>query len=393
MSDLGVGARLATYRKLAGKTQAQLAQSANFSLSLVRKVEQGDLPASQAFIASAAHVLKIEPEMLTGAPYRETIEQEGPLDGLSDLRAILVEGQYVAAVAPEPLPQLASELDAINNMYRNDKGRQALARLPILLRQLYGAARDASTDEDRGRIFSLLSSGYVTAERLCRRFGYMSLCAPALDRLEWLATQADDPLFMPQAKVKRARVLMYLNTYDVGLDLVEKGLNEVRGDDERSNAVRGYAHLCGAMSAARGRKPDIARSHIAAARELATRINGESDAYGTLFGEGNVGIHACAVELEVGDPGRAAHDGSALMLPASIAPPRAGHHWQDTARAWVLTGKPNNALQALNLARKVAPQQTRLHPSVRETLRSIAESERRQTDSLTAFAGWVGMTL
>ncbi|WP_232376973.1 tetratricopeptide repeat protein [Amycolatopsis aidingensis] len=286
---------------------------------------------------------------------------------------------------------MATEMDAVNRVYRNDKGRQALARLPVLLRQLHGAVRDATTDTERGRLYSLLSAGYVTAERLCRRFGYMSLCTPAVDRLEWVAALADDPLYVAQAKVKRARVLMYLDATDVGLSLVEQGLDDITGDDEPAVAVRGYAHLCGAIAAARGRKPDTARAHIAEARNLAPRVNGESDAYGTLFGKGNVGIHACAVEMEAGDPGRAANDGSALRLPSGIAPPRAGHHWQDTARAWLLSGQPNKALDALNRARKVAPQQTRLHPSVRETLTGIAESERRRSDSLTSFAGWVGM--
>jgi hypothetical protein len=115
--------------------------------------------------------------------------------------------------------------------------------------------------------------------------------------------------------------------------------------------------------------------------------------YGTLFSKANTEIHGCAVELEAGDPGQAARDGSALQLPADTAPPRAGHHWQDTARAWLLAGQPDKSLQALNIARRVAPQQTKLHPSVRETLYGIAEAERRRTDSLSAFARWVGVTL
>lgn len=85
-------------------------------------------------------------------------------------------------------------------------------------------------------------------------------------------------------------------------------------------------------------KPDLAREHIAETRAIAAHVDGESDAYGTLFGPANVGIHSCAVELEAGDPAAAAREGSALRLPAAIAPPRAGHHWQDTARAWLLSG-------------------------------------------------------
>lgn len=104
-------------------------------------------------------------------------------------------------------------------------------------------------------------------------------------------------------------------------------------------------------------------------------------------------MHSIAIELEAGDPGRAARIGSALDIPTDTSPTRVGHHWQDTARAWLLIGETVNALKALNLARKSAPQQTRRHPSVRETLIGIASAERRRTDSLGAFARWVGVTV
>ncbi|GAA0516071.1 transcriptional regulator [Saccharopolyspora subtropica] len=394
MTDtLGVGDRIATERKLAGLTQHQLAQKAAYSLSLVRAVEQGRKPALPGFIAAVARTLGIDPEQLTGTPYRDTIEEDGPLEGMAELRAILAEGAYVRPVEPDPLDEMAAEMDRVNLVYRNDKGRQALVRLPALIRQLHGALHTANSDGERGRIFTLLSSAYVTAERLCRRFGFMSLTTPAVDRLEWAAERADDPLYVAQAKVKRCRVLMYLGSTEVGLSLVDQGLNLINGGDEQALAVRGYAHLCGAIAAARGRKPDIARAHIEEARSISKYMNGESDAYGTLFGPANVSIHSCAVELEAGDPGKAAQEGSALRLPKQIAPPRAGHHWQDTARAWLLAGQPGKALDALHLARRVAPQQTRLHPSVRETLRGIAMSERRRTDSLSNFVGWVGLKL
>jgi transcriptional regulator with XRE-family HTH domain len=388
-----VGDHIAVERKLAGLNQTQLAQKANYGVSLVRAVEQGREPASPGFIAAVTRALGVEPEQLTGTPYRDTIEEDGPLEGMAELRAILAEGIYVRPVQPGTLDEMAAEMDAVNLIYRNDKGRQALRRLPVLIRQLHDAAHAANTDAERARVYSLLSSAYVTAERLCRRFGFMSLTTPAVDRLEWCAERADDRLYVAQAKIKRCRVLMYLDSTEVGLSLVEQGLDGIDGSHEPALAVRGYGHLCGAIAAARGRKPDVARAHIEEARKLAAHMDGESDAYGTLFGPANVGIHSCAVELEAGDPGKAAREGSALRLPKGIAPPRAGHHWQDTARAWLLSGQPGQAPDALNMARKVAPQQTRLHPSVRETLRGIAGAERRRTDSLASFIGWVGVEL
>ncbi|MET9290104.1 helix-turn-helix domain-containing protein [Nocardia beijingensis] len=386
------GQAIAAERKLAGLSQRQLADRANYSLAMVKAVEQGREPASPAFLAAAARVLRVEPERLTGIPYRELIEKDGPLEGLAELRAVLAEGAYVRPLEPPPLAALAAEMAAVDLAYRNDKGRVALARMPDLLRRLYGALHNAAHG-DRGAVFSLLCAAYVTTERLCRRFGFIHLAPTALDRLEWAAASADDPLYAAQAKIKRARILMYHHSNDTGLGLVEQALDEIEGDGEAADAVRGYGHLCGAIVAARGIRPDIAAEHIAHARHLAPRMRGESDLYGTLFGPANVGIHSAAVALEAGDPGKAAHEGSALVLPKKIAPPRAGHHWQDVSRAWLMIGKPDQALDALNRARRVAPQQTRLHPSVRETVYGIAAAQRRQTNSLTGFASWLGVQL
>ncbi|WP_245614456.1 helix-turn-helix domain-containing protein [Actinokineospora inagensis] len=388
-----VGRRIAAHRKLFGLTQADLADRAGYSLSYVRAIEQGREVVPNGFVATVARALKVEPEVLTGAPYRDTVLAEGSLGEVAELRSIVAEGHYVRPLPPGSIQELARELDKVIRMYRNDSGQRALAKLPGLIRKLHGAARETSSDGERGRIFSLLSAAYVTAERLFRRFGYLTHCAPTLDQLEWTAAQADDPLYRAQAKAKRARVLMYFGATEVSASLVEAATAEAHGDSEAAIAVTGYAHLCGAIAAARGR--DIGRAHdrIREAEKLAVRIDGESELYGTLFGVGNVGIHRVAVEMEAGDPEKAARDGFALRLPAGIAPPRAGHHWQDVARACLLAGDPTRSLVALNRARKVAPQQTRLHPAVRETLRGIAEAERRKSDSLASFAGWVGIRL
>ncbi|MEU0504394.1 helix-turn-helix transcriptional regulator [Nocardia sp. NPDC005998] len=389
-----VGHRIAVERKLAGLKQIQLAQKANYSVSLLRAVEQGREPASPAFIAAIARSLSVEPERLTGVPYYAEIEADGgPLEGLTELRALIAEGPYAQGVEPPTLAELAAEMAAIDRDCRDDKSRMALARLPVHMRQLYGALHATSTAAERGAIYNLLCAAHAAAERLCRRFGYMGLAVSALDRLEGFAAQADDPLYAALGRIKRARILMYHNANDVALTLIEKALDTITGDDAAATEVRGFGHLCGSIIAARGFRPDVARNHITEARTSALHVNGESDMYGTMFGPANVEIHSCAVELEAGDPGKAAREGTALVLPAGIALPRAGHHWQDVARAWLMSGQPDKALKSLNLARRVAPQQTRLHPSVRETLHGIAAAERRRTDSLSSFAGWVGVAL
>ncbi len=388
-----VGRRIASERKIAGLGQRQLAARANYSLSMMKAVEQGREVASPGFIAAVSRALGVDPDRLQGTPYLETLEEDGPLEGLPELRAVLAEGSYVQALEPTTTAELRAELDTVEAALHNDRTRRALALLPNLIRRLHGAAEMASDDAERAAAYGMLCAAYIAAEGACCRLGYSSLTALVLDRLDTVASRAEDPGYAVRSLMKRSRLLMAHDSTDVAMNLVERGMALVPGDAEGERVLRGYGHLRAAIVAARGRRLELAQDHIAAARDIARPMSHESDLYTTDFGPGNVEIHACAVELEAGDPGRAAREGAELRIPSDVAAPRVGHHWQDNARAWLMSGKPDRALAALNKARAAAPQQTRLHPSVRETVYGIAAAQRRQSEGLLGFAAWIGAGL
>ena len=63
------------------------------------------------------------------------------------------------------------------------------------------------------------------------------------------------------------------------------------------------------------------------------------------------------------------------------------------ARAKAKEEHRDKSLAELNAARQIAPQLTRYHPQVHETVTVLAESDRRTTGSLTGFARWAGSQL
>lgn len=69
-----------------------------------------------------------------------------------------------------------------------------------------------------------------------------------------------------------------------------------------------------------------------------------------------------------------------------------GHYWIDLARGWLLHGDRDRALTALIKARHIAPQQTRYHPMVRETIRMLARQDRRRSSPIAGFATWCGIS-
>ena len=84
MSDqnVGIGDRIAAARKHAGLSQVDFAPRAHVSLSLLRKVEQGQRAATPAMVAACAAALNIEVAQLTGQPYDQEGRQRDPVHAL-----------------------------------------------------------------------------------------------------------------------------------------------------------------------------------------------------------------------------------------------------------------------------------------------------------------------
>jgi hypothetical protein len=59
-------------------------------------------------------------------------------------------------------------------------------------------------------------------------------------------------------------------------------------------------------------------------------------------------------------------------------------------RGYVMAGDQAGGLRCLEQARRIAPQQTRHHPMVRETVLAIAAA-RRGREELSLFASWLGL--
>jgi transcriptional regulator with XRE-family HTH domain len=97
----GVGQRVAEERKLAGWTQVKLAREASVSVSLVRAVEQGRVPASPAFVSASARALKAGVADLLDQPYHRTSRAEHEVHA-----SIPPIRREVAAYRMEPLDDL-----------------------------------------------------------------------------------------------------------------------------------------------------------------------------------------------------------------------------------------------------------------------------------------------
>jgi hypothetical protein len=99
-----------------------------------------------------------------------------------------------------------------------------------------------------------------------------------------------------------------------------------------------------------------------------------------------VNIHDIAVPVELADGTTAVSRAADVTLPPTIAPSRVGHYWIDLSRAWLLHGDRRQALDSLHQARRIAPQLTRYHLQVRETVHTLAIQDARTSGSLRNYS-------
>jgi transcriptional regulator with XRE-family HTH domain len=386
-----IGARIARTRKLRNLTQRQLAARANLSYSTITKVEQGAIPASPSVIGACARALSLSVPDLTGLPYLDELRAD-QLDGL--LQPIR-EALNVYDLGPDPditprgLDELHTEAEGLCAMVRATDIKQAAAALPALIGETTTAAHAAPST----RAWQILASTYRTAYDVASKLGFMDLAAVALDRLAWAAERASDPVLGGMRQYMRALAYLRASEYRTGHRLIGLGMGLLdQAEPSRElDVVRGQLHLGAAVLAARDKDGDAANGHLAEAERIACGTGRAEKVHWLSFGPTNVGVHRVSVQAELDEYGRAVETAQAVSIPSDWPPSRIAHHHAEVARAQVWTGQADAAFKSLLAARKVAPQQTKYHPLVRETVAVVAHARRQTPNTLSNYVHWLGL--
>jgi transcriptional regulator with XRE-family HTH domain len=395
------GARIAVIRKTRGWTARELARRAHVSYSLLAKVESGAVPASPALIGAVARALRVDVPRITGQPYEEARGQAARLHEMVEPIRRSVEAYDLPdeSIAPRPFEQLSADVRRISALGQDAKYVQIGVELPGLLDEL-GAAVHAAPEAERPPLFGLLAEAYSGASSIANLLGYLDLRGQVVDRIRWASEQCGDPLRIQRVRWQRTASLMAVGAYSQALTLMEQVRTDLGGDipamDGPALSVYGSAHLRSAILAARAAKtsrPGYAQeawAHVDAAQQVAARMGVDRNDYGLAFGPSNVAQHEVAVAVELEDGPEAVKRSRRVRLGPAVPPVRRGHHYIDLARGYVMAGDQAGALRCLQQARRVAPQQTRHHPMVRETVLAIAAA-RRGREELSLFASWLGL--
>ncbi|MFE0043121.1 helix-turn-helix domain-containing protein [Streptomyces albireticuli] len=385
------GARIARSRKVRRLTQRELADLSHVSYSTLTKVEQGALPASPSVIGALARALSVPVTELTGQPYLDELRAD-QLDGLiQPIREAL--NVYDLGADPDVAPRSVEELEAhaeeLCALVRVTSIKQAAAELPGLIHE----ATTAAHLDGKERSWRVLASAYRTAYDVTTKLGFLDLCTVALDRLDWAARRASDPVLVGMRQYLRALAYLRASDYRTGKRLVRLGLSTLEQAEAGRvrDVVTGQLHLGAAVLAGRDKDEDAANGHLDEARRIADRTGPAEKVHWLSFGPTNVSVHRVSVLAELDRYPEAVRAAEGAAVPDFWPPSRRAHHCAEVARSQMWIGRTDAAFKSLQQARKLAPQQTRYHPMVRETYAGLESAKRRMPDTFSNYGAWLGV--
>ncbi|MFI0737198.1 helix-turn-helix domain-containing protein [Streptomyces sp. NPDC021100] len=406
------GDRLRIARRARGLSAAQLAQKVAISPSYVQKLESGKRKPSAALVLALAKALHLGPESLTGQPhYGEPEADDGVYAVLPELRRALLcyDSPDDLLIAPRPLPVLASEVDQVAALRRDAWYVPMGPLLAPVITELTHIALDGR-EADRYEAFRQLARSYRAVNSLAHKTGHHDLSHTALERVRWAADRSGDPLLPITAGYLVAGAMLRHGAYAPArrqLRALCAELGELRPAAASATtapddvlAVHGAVLLKLAVLEARENAPERARDRLREAEDVARAAgNRDSLAYEMSFGPTNIRIHELHTALVTGDtegalalPARwSPVPGGEWTPPAGTAGERSSHHFIDLASARLAAGDRTGAFAALKRARKLAPNHTRFHPSVRETSAALLRMDASPPNELVRFGSWAGV--
>lgn len=277
---------MARLRRQASLTQAQLAEHAGISISVLTKLERGERTSvSLATLHALARVLDVETSALLahGGPLDRS--DNGETAALIDLRSVLVPAPLRRHTVEAPnLADLRQEVVSLTDVYQRGDYASALALAPDLVRRA-DAAVEANTGDLLTMAHRLQSRAYFTASLVLLQLRQEDLSYQAAMRAYQAGNQAGDELLAFGAIdtvawlfTRQARLVEAEETAKQAAESLEP-----RGEvTDVHLGVYGRLLTRASSSAARNNRPDASSDYLRQAREVATRMQSDHMTYATF---------------------------------------------------------------------------------------------------------------
>lgn len=367
------GRRIRRLRKRAGLTQQRFAELMGRSQSWVSGIERDDIPLdSIALINTAARVLRVDPNDITGQPHLlASPEQERGRDAICAIRRVVQRWDLPPdwETDPRPVSQLGSAVAGLTGLRRRARYADLGEAVPDVLREIHAAVH-VSTGTEQQRAYALLAMAYKEADTVAHNLGHDDLATLAVERFRWAAICSTSPDLIAIGDYLRVRDLWNNSLWRDALHVLEARLGDA---DILEPTITGSLHLRAAITAARGGDEDGAFGWIEESQRLAAELPDAPDRFEMTFTPANVDIHSVAVAVEAMDGAKALTLASGIQLPGGVPRSRRARWHLDKGRACIYHGAYDKAVPELEAAERLAPLMVRNSPHAAWAIRTLME--------------------
>jgi transcriptional regulator with XRE-family HTH domain len=384
----GIGDRLRSVRKRRGLSQAELAELSGVSLSLIRKLEQGERGDVRVeTLRKLAAAMEVATTTLIGQPPEPVPEGQPDAIWVPSREAIL---HPQPGTAPEPVTDrgLSDALTAAVGLYHdNEYDRLALA-LPRLLTD----AEDTSPLL-RSRVYQLAGSVMVQTRQ-------RDAAKVALDRSLADAQAAGDLLDAASAVITMCWLLLLERRFEEVRHLAAEWADRVEprisAATTRELSVWGWLLLRGSAAAIRDNRPGEAADMMRLAQAAAVAAGREMGGYRmywTTFGPSTVAMKRVENAVVDGRPDVALR--LARQVPQGLRPTsdNRNRHLLDVSAAHLDMHHYDEALGVLDRLRHEAGPWLAEQGMARRLLAQIIDRRRTLTPEMRELAGAVRLEL
>ncbi|MBB5939372.1 helix-turn-helix domain-containing protein [Streptomyces zagrosensis] len=402
-TDKHPGARIREIRLIRDYTLAQLSTRSHVSTSQLSRVEKGEQPASPSVMAAVARALGVTLSVLHGQPYIHMLQKD-QLDRLLTPISSALDAWDIPPdddIPTQPLDEVAARVAALSRQRAQGEFGEVAEALPEVIATTATAVQTHSTPgHDRERAHYLQAEAARTTAILAYRLGYMGLARLALSRMAAAAPHSGDPRQVAVERYERAVIThAEASRPDRGVALMRQALRDLDEDgDPHTSAVCGTLLLRASALSAVQQDHASAENWLGQAAEMAeagaradAAANPPGSRYALAFGELNVALGRLDMAMLQDDHEAAVRVASQVCLPASYQPTRVAGFLIRKASAEAWTARHDESLASLVDARRVAPQLTRYHPEVHQTVGTLLRARQRVAGPLRKFAEWSGV--
>ncbi|WP_250291113.1 helix-turn-helix domain-containing protein [Frankia sp. CiP1_Cm_nod1] len=376
-----IGSRIRSCRRYRGMSLETLAGLTGLSKGFLSMVENGQRRMDRrSHLESIAEALQVSITDLTGQPYAPTNpHQARSLASIPVIRTAIL-GTAFDEQPDQParsIAELRAAADDVQVAYQASEHATYAPRLAELIEGLHVHAVSGNPQSSRAAIAALVGV-YRATFVLAKDLGYVDLAWIAADRAVQATELLDDPAWSALGDFSRANALLTAGARHRALRLAEQAADTAGAalDHPQVMPVYGILHLTAALAGAPSRDPRHVDAHIAEAADIASRT-GETTAFRLHFGPTNVAVWRVSIAVERGDGGKAAE--LARGVDTSVLPSRRrrAHFYADLGRGLAQSrGKDAQALAMFREAEKLAPEQIRTNPLIRETVAVMLQRAR-----------------